>query len=156
MKESLFKLNSYYEGLIQNLYGGAEGCFSAFMLFFYQYNQSTVFSPKLSDCFEDLYQTELENCKVLSEIILKMGGDNKYYSSARKFLSGYNVDYIKNFSKILTADIEFLEFNVIETKNLICKIDDLEIKNRLKIILENKKKSLKKLKETYFKNNIIE
>lgn len=155
MKE-IFKVNSYYEGLIQNLYAGSKGCFSVFMHVFYQYSQSLVYAQEYSSCFEELYKKELDNCVILSELLLKMGGDNKYYSSSRKFLSGYNVDYIKNFSKIFLADIELLEMNIIEVKNIIAKIDNVNFKNKLKIVLENKKYSLKILKENYFKNNLIE
>lgn len=155
MKETLLKINSYYEGLIQNFYAGAKGCFSAFMHFFYQYNQSIVYATQFTDCFRDLYEAELENCQILSEMLLKMGGDNKYYSSSRKFLSGYNVDYVKNFDKIFLCDIEILEINIIEVKNMIYKIDNKTINDNLKKILNNKKNSLKKLKENYFKNNLI-
>ncbi len=155
MKSEFYQVNSYYQGLLQNYYGGANGCFVAFMHFFYQYNQSVVFQPELSECFEKLWQLELENCTILSEIILKMDGDNKYFSSSKKFLSGYNVDYIKNFSKIFLADIEFLEVNVIEIKNLINKIDNIKIKENLKKILKNKQFSLNFLKEKYFKLNLI-
>ena len=156
MKEEIFKTNSYYEGLIQTLYGGGKGCFSAFMHFFYQYNQSVIFATDNSECFKELYTRELENCQILSQLLLKMGGDNKYYSSSRKFLSGNNVDYIKNFQKIFLFDIELLEIGVLETKSLLTKIENLAIKNQLKRVLENKKQCLKMLKETYFKNNLIE
>ncbi|MDE6583046.1 MAG: hypothetical protein K2K31_00125, partial [Clostridia bacterium] len=125
------------------------------MHFFYQYNQIHFFAPEFSEIFEKLYQLELENCSILSEIILKMDGDNKYYSSSKKFISGYNVDYIKNFSKIFLADIEFLEVNIIEVKNLINKIDNVKIKEKLKKILKNKRFSLNFLKEKYFKLNLI-
>lgn len=155
MKNDILSANSYYEGLIQNFYGGAKGCFSAFMHFFYQYNQSLVYAEEYAEIFEMLYKCELENCTVLSKILIKMGGDNKYYSCARKFLSGYNVDYVKNFSKIFLIDIEILEINIIELKGLILKIENKEIKDELKNVLTNKKNSLKILKEFYFKNNLI-
>ncbi len=154
MKQEIFEINSYHEGLIQNFYAGSKGCFIAFMQFFYQYNQSIVFQSEFADCFKQLYEYELENCQILSEIIIKMGGDNKFYSSARKFLSGYNVDYIKNFNKIFLLNIELLEVNIIEVRSMILKIDNLQIKGRLKTILENKKKSLRILREKYFKNNL--
>lgn len=155
MKDVLLKRNSYYEGLLQNLYAGAKGCFSAFMHFFYQYNQSVVFGKQYSECFFFLYNRELENCNIISQILIKMGGDNKYYSSSRKFLSGYNVDYVKHFAKIFLQDIEILEVNIIEVKNIILKIDDLKVKQELLKILSNKKEELKILKEIYFKNNMI-
>lgn len=155
MSKNIIENNSYYEGLIQNLYSGANGCLLCFLQFFYQYNQCSVFDDGFCDCFEKLYEMELKNCKILSKILIQIGGDNKYYSSSRKYFSGYNVDYIKNSSKIFVADIELLEINIIEIKGMICKIENKEIKNDLKIILENKKLSLKILKEEYFRNNLI-
>ena len=156
MKEPFLKVNSYYEGLIQNFYAGAKGCFSAFMHFFYQFNQSVIFANQYSECFKTLYENELENCTILCELLLRMGGDNKFYSSSRKFLSGYNVDYVKNFDKIFLYDIELLEINVIEVKSMIAKIENKVIREKLKIVLENKKESLRILKKKYFKNNLIE
>lgn len=84
-----------------------------------------------------------------------MGGDNKFYSCAKKFLSGHNVDYVKNIAQIFSLDIEFLEINIIEIKNVYSKIENVFAKEALSQILQNKKKSLKMLKECYFKNNLI-
>ncbi len=151
MADKFYKVNSYYEGLIQNLYGGSKGCFVLFMQFFYQYNQMVVFEEENCDLFERLYKNELKNCQILSQILIKIGGDNKYYSSSRKFLSGYNVEYIKNLSKIYSSDIELLEISIIETKNIFEKVENLRIRNQLKTILDNKKNSLKLLKENFFK-----
>ena len=123
--------------------------------FFINITKALFMLKNINNVFFELYQLELENCSILSELIIKMGGDNKYYSSSRKFLSGYNVDYIKNFSKIFLADIEVLEINIIEIKSIISKIENIKIKNKLKQILNNKKNALKILKENYFKNHMI-
>lgn len=155
MKQNIYDSNSYYQGLIQNFYGGAKGCFSAFMHFFYQFNQSEMYYSEYSSCFKVLYTLELENCRILSQILIKMGGDNKYYSNAKKFLSGYNVDYLKNISQIVFMDIEFLECNIIEVKSIISKIENKMIKACMVEILENKKKALKLLKENSVKNNLF-
>lgn len=155
MKENKIKHNSYYEGLIQNLYAGTNGCFVCFMQFFYQFNLSDFYKKELKEAFKFLYLNELENCKILCEILLELGGDNKYYSCEKKYLSGIYVNYSKNFEKIFLEDVECLEINIIDVKGLIYKIEDLKIKNKLKIILENKKNSLKNLKESFFKNNLI-
>lgn len=151
----ILKVNSYYEGLLQNLFGGTKGCFSNFMNFFYQYNQILQFSPENSECMQFLCKMELENCKILSELLIKIGGDNRYYSSSRKYLSGYNVDYCKSISKMFISDVELLEIGIIETKNAIQKIENSTIKLKLKKILENKKQELKLLKETFFRNNLL-
>lgn len=145
-----FKTNSYYEGLIQNLYAGSNGCFSMFMHFFYQFTQSAIFFEEYKSCFEKLYQAELENSRILSELLIKIGGDNKFYSSSRKFLSGNNVDYIKNSSQIFSYDVEMIEVSILECKSLINKIDDNNIKQYLHRILDNKKLEMKILKEQYF------
>ncbi len=131
--------------------GGSKGCFSVFMHFFYQYNQSRVFFDDWAPCFKTLFEKELENCQILSELILKLGGDNKYFSSSRKFLSGNNIEYLKNSSKIFLLDVELLEIGVLETKSLINKIEDGDIRFFLNLILKNKKQELKILKENYFK-----
>lgn len=146
-----FKVNSYYEGLIQNLYGGSRGCFCCFMQFFYQYNRAKLFNENLAECFEELYLLELENCKILSEIIIKIGGDNKYFSAGRKFLSGSNVQYIKKFEDVFLEDIELLEYSILEVKSGISKIEVFRIKQLLQDVLDNKKLELRKLKEDFFK-----
>ena len=155
MRQTLENRNSYYEGLAQNLYCGSSGCFQSFMRFFYQLNQSLVFDEKNATVFQTLCDIEIENCKMLCNVILNLGGDNKFYSSSKKFLSGYSVDYTKNSSQMYVADIEMLEVQMIETKNCIYKIENEKIKSVIKKLLENKKKSLKILRENYFKNNLI-
>lgn len=151
----MIKVNSYYEGLIQNLLGGSKGCFVNFMTFFYQYNQTKQFSPENVDCMKELQRLELKNCEVLSEILIMIGGDNRYYSSSRKYISGFNVDYSKAQSKMFVCDVELLEIGIIEVKNALQKIENKQIKEKLKEILENKKNELKILKETFFKNNML-
>ena len=152
MKKDFFLNNSYYEGLLQNLYGGSKGCFSLFMHFFYQYGQSLVYEKDLSTCFLRLCELELKNCEVLAQILLKMGGDNKFYSNNKKFLSGFNVDYVKDFSKIYHLDVEFLEISLLQTKSVVEKIADLQINSLLKDIVKNKKIEIEILKEKYLKN----
>jgi len=151
----IIKVNSYYEGLIQNLFGGSKGCFSNFMTFFYQYCQVKEFSPENTQCMAKLYEAELKNCQILSEILIMIGGDNRYYSSSRKYLSGFNVDYSKAHSKMFMSDVEMIEIGIIEVKNALQKIENRQIKEKLKEILDNKKSQLKLLKETFFKNNLL-
>lgn len=155
MRKDYNNVNSYYMGLIQNLYGGSKGCFVAFMQFFYQYNQSKVFDAKYQECFKKLYEIEIENCEILSELLLRMGGENKFYSSSFKFVSAQSVDYVQNFEKMFFSDIEFLEIGVADLKSVTSKIENLEIRKRLSRVLQNKKASLKILRENYFKNKLI-
>lgn len=151
----IIEVNSYYEGLLQNLLGGSKGCFVNFMTFFYQYNQVKRFSPENVECMNMLQQLELQNCEILSEILILIGGDNRYYSSSRKYISGFNVDYCKAQAKMFVGDVEMIEIGIIEVKNALQKIENRQIKEKLKKILENKKRELKILKETFFRNNML-
>ena len=154
MKNEFYIENSYYQGLVQNYYSGKNGCFNAFMNFFYQFEQSLIFNKNLIDMFEKLYKLELENCIILSQILLKNGVDCKFLSGQKKFLSGCDVEYTKSFSQMFLNDIEMLEVGVIEVKNLILKIKNLNARAEFGKILKNKKTELKMLRENYLKNNL--
>ncbi|MBP3619766.1 MAG: hypothetical protein J6J24_03800 [Clostridia bacterium] len=97
---------------------------------------------------------ELQNCEILAQVLIKMGGDNKFCSHHHKFLSGFGVDYVKDFSQIYLLDVELLEIGVLEVKNAYEKIEDKSVREMLKNVLTNKKIELGFLKETFFKKNI--
>lgn len=151
-----YSANSYYQGLLQNLYAGSKGCFMAFMQFFFQFCQCRFRHPEFEACFERLGKTELSNCTVLSEILLALGGECKFFSSSRKFLTASSVNFQTDLEGMFAADIEFLELNILELKSAISKIDNAKIKCQLLQILDSKKQSLAFLKECFFKNNLIE
>ncbi len=102
-----------------------------------------------------MYQKELENCQILSTLLQQLGGDNKFYSSSKKFLSAHSLNYSKDIKRVFLNDIELLEINIIDVKSILSKIENPAVKDNLKIILENKKQNLKLLKENFFKNNLI-
>lgn len=95
---------------------------------------------------------ELENCNLLGQLILKIGGDNKFYSSTKRYLFGQNIDYVKNPNQIFSTDIEILEMQILEVKSMILKIESVQIKEILKEVLKSKKEELKILKVEFFKN----
>ena len=142
--------NSYYEGLLQDLFCGNDGFFTIFMHFLYQYNQIFVFYPKFEKEFEKLFQTEIEVCNILSKIIIEMGGDAKYYSSTKKFLNG-NIDYIKSLSSIIDVDLELVEKGLIDVKNVLSKVDNIRIKTELRKVVALKEFEEKILKELKIK-----
>lgn len=140
--------NSYYEGLLQDLFCGNDGFFVIFMHFLYQFNQIFIFYPKFEKDFEKLYLLELEVCNILSRLIIEIGGDAKFYSSTKKYLSG-NIDYIKSLSPIVDIDLELVEKGLIDVKNVLSKIDNIRIKTELRKIVaykENEEKILKDIK----------
>ena len=142
-------------GLVQNLYSGKNGCILLFLQFLYQFNISKNF-PQFSDCFSLLLKNEFENCRILGDVLLEMGGDPQFCSSSHKHFSSCSVNYCKDPDKIFLYDIEMLEIHSLDLKSAISKIDNLFLKEKLKKVLENKKNSLKLLKEFYFKNKIVQ
>ena len=66
-----------------------------------------------------------------------------------------NIDYVKNLKNIVEFDIELIEKSLIDVKNVISKIDDVEIKARIKNILQIKKAEEKILKNLFLKLNQI-
>ena len=155
MTKKILTKNSYYEGLLQDLYCGNDVLFSNFLHFFYQYNNIFVFYEKFSNEFQTLYKLELEACESVCKVIFSMGGDPKYFSANKKYISGMNIDYVKNLKNIVEFDIELIEKSLIDVKNVISKIDDVEIKARIKNILQIKKTEEKILKNLFLKLNQI-
>ena len=96
-----------------------------------------------------------KNCKILSSILLDMGGDPQFFSSSRKFVTTRSVNYVKDAGRMFLTDIELLEINILDLKSALAKIENQVVKEKLKLVLENKKNQLKFLKKEYFKNQII-
>lgn len=138
--------NSYYQGLLCDLYAGKDGCFVCFMQMFYQNNLCKSLEREV-DFFEVIAKKELKNCEILSRLLTKVGGDLQYHSSSRVFISGKTIDYVKNLKKMIESDVELMEVSQVNLKNAISKIDDKQIVGDLKKVLQNKRESLSLLKE---------
>lgn len=158
MKGYFLTKNSYYEGLLQDLFCGNDGFFTIFLHFYYQFNQFFVYNNNFSSIFKFVYMKELENCEVVSNLLVLMGGDAKFYSSNKKFISGSGIDYVKNLKSAFELDIELVEKSLIDVKNALVKIDNTKIKEKLRIVIKNKEEELDKLKNGFvemlnFQNN---
>lgn len=149
MEKKILIKNSYYEGLLQDLFCGDDGFFAIFMHFFYQYNQIFCFNPDFKDVFKILYMKELEACELVSALIIEIGGDAKYYSAMRKYLSGLKIDYVKNLKVILENDVELVEKSLIDVKGVLSKIENPQIKTELRKILAIKNEELDIVKNAY-------
>lgn len=144
----LFK-NSYYEGLLQDLFCGKDGFFTIFMHFFYQKNQIFINYPDFYNSFCDLLSIELTVCERVSKVIIELGGDAKFYSSAKKYISGSGVDYIKNLASMLELDIELIEKNIIDLKSVYSKVENGNIRASLNEILVLKNEEINILKNCF-------
>ena len=116
--------------------------------------QIFCFNQNFKEEFKLLCDKELEACEIISALIIQFGGDAKYYSSMRKFLSGSKIDYVKNFKMMLENDIELVEKSLLDVKSALCKIENMQIKTDLRKILVLKNEELEIIKKIYL--NVIE
>ena len=143
--------NSYYEGLLQDLFCGKDGFFPVFLHFFYQKNQIFVFYPDFYEDFSKLSLLEQQTSEKVCELLILLQGDAKYYSSNKQFFSGSGIDYVKKLDAILNYDIELVEKNIIDLKNAYSKIENADIRAGLSEIISVKKEELDILKNCYIK-----
>lgn len=148
------KHNSYYSGLLQNLYAGSESSISLLLQLLYDANILSCFSRDIAKTFFEFSQDEIHNQYILSQCILMVGGDPLFLNSQNKWFSGRNVDYVKDIRQIIILLIENIEKIILDLKLTISKIDDFQLKKHLTTVLRNEKEHLEKINEmknTYIK-----
>ncbi|MEG1751498.1 MAG: hypothetical protein RR140_00180 [Clostridia bacterium] len=149
---SRLKPNAYYCGLIQNLYAGTEGELCTTMQFFYSANILSPFNKNLSSILEQISKTDFLHASMLSDLIIRLGGDPILINNQGKWLSGRSLDYIKDTKQIISLNLELKEKIIIDTRTAIAKIDDIQVKQVLFQILSDEilhRKSLQNLKRVY-------
>lgn len=148
-KLNRIKHNDYYSGLVQNLFCGKEGKVASFLQFTYQANILSPFGSSFARLFSNIASDELYHTKLLSEIILSLGGDPVYASNQGMWFGGRWIDYVKDIKQMLFLNIENKEKSIIDYKTTISKIDDMQIKQALEFILKDEVSICKKLKQAY-------
>lgn len=140
--------NSYYSGILQNLFAGSEGEVVLFLQLRYQAMILKNFNPKISNMLEEIANCDLKHQELLSGAIEKTYGNPIYATSTGKWIGGRQIDYVKNVKQILLMNLEAKEKAIIDYKVAISKIDNVQIKLLLGAILsdeENHRLILKKL-----------
>lgn len=145
--------NSYYCGILKNLYAGSEGECAIFLQFSYQKYILNEFNYDLSNLLEEIRINDLNHQKMLSNAILMTGGDPVFANAQNVWLRTNQIDYVKDINQILSYDIELKEKIIIDYKLAISKIDNFEIKNMLSFIAKEEENHLKKLKIEFEKLN---
>ena len=151
-KLTRIKHNSYYLGIVQNLYCSNESEIVSFLQFEYQKNILLPFGNDFGRLFETIAQEDLFHSSLLAEIIISLGGNPIYCDNQGKWLGGRRIDYVKNVKSMLELDIELKEKMIIDYKSAISKIDDLKIKKMLEMIVKEEEIGYFKLKELF--NNV--
>ena len=147
--------NSYYSGILQNLYAGPEGEVVLFLQLRYHYNILKLFNPKIADVIYEIALTDLKHQELLANAIQMTYGNPIYATTQGKWLGGRQIDYIKDTKQLLLANLEAKEKTIIDYKIAISKIENTQIKLLLSAILadeENHRLILKKLIKSIDKN----
>lgn len=146
-KLTRIKHNSYYLGIVQNLYCSNESEIVCFLQFEYQKNLLLPFGNDFGRFFGNIAQEDLFHSSLLAEAIISLGGNPVYCDNQGKWLGGRRIDYVKNIKAMLELDIELKEKMIIDYKSAISKIDDIKIKKMLEMIVKDEEACYSKLKE---------
>lgn len=138
--------NSYYCGILQNLFAGNESECVMLMQLKYQISILTGFYDNYVETLKNICSNDLYHQELLAHAILMCGGDPIYANAQNKWLGGRQVDYIKDLKQIISYDIEFKEKMIIDYKIAIAKIENFEIKSLLASILQDEESHLRQLK----------
>ena len=143
--------NSYYSGILQNLFAGPEGEVITFLQLQYHANTLKNFNEKISKILYEISLTDLKHQQLLANAIEMTYGNPIYANSQGKWIGGRQIDYVKNTKQIIHANLEAKEKSIIDYKIAISKIENTQIKLLLTAILsdeENHRLILKKILKT--------
>ena len=140
--------NSYYQGILQNLFCGSEGEVVAILQLSYQKSLLCFHQSPLSKIITSILQHDQKHIELLSDAIMTLGGNPMYYNNQKKFLSLRQIDYLSNPQSMLRADIELKEKTIIDYKVAISKISNTNLKMYLERIVQDEKLHLKLLRQS--------
>ena len=143
------KHNSYYQGLLQNLYAGNDGEMANFLQLSYQSFILSPFGSSQARVFAEIAEEDLLHAKHLAQAIISLGGDPIFCSTQGKWLGGRVVDYVKGIKQMLGINIEAKEKLIIDYKTTLTKIEEIEIKRMIEGILNEEENHLLKLKSVF-------
>lgn len=140
--------NSYYLGLVQNLYAGSEGELASFLQTTYQ---SGVLedTQQVAEILKKIAEQDKKHLSILSHVILMLGGDPKFFNAQNKWFSTREIDYVQGVKQVVSFDIELKEKIIIDYKSTIQKISSPDIKAVLARILADENNHLQALKNIY-------
>ena len=147
-----FCKNSYYSGILQNLYSGSEGETVIFLQLRYHSYILERFNEAISQALKDIASDDLKHQELLANAIQMTSSDPIYCNSEGKWLGGRQIDYIKDTKQILLLNLEVKEKSIIDYKIAISKIENQQIRALLSAILSDEEEHRTLLKKLI--NNI--
>lgn len=141
--------NSYYLGLVQNLYAGSEGELACFLQATYQVQVLEDYDQEIVGTLKKIAEQDQKHLSILSHIILMLGGNPKFLNAQNKWFSTREIDYVQGVKQIISFDIELKEKVILDYKSTIQKISSSEIKSVLSRILADENNHLQALRNIY-------
>lgn len=141
--------NSYYLGLVQNLYAGSEGELACFLQATYQFQALEDYDHEIVGTLKKIAEQDQKHLSILSHIILMLGGNPKFLNAQNKWFSTREIDYVQGVKQIISFDIELKEKVILDYKSTIQKISSSEIKSVLSRILADENNHLQALRNIY-------
>lgn len=141
--------NSYYLGLVQNLYAGSEGELACFLQATYQFQALEDYDQEIVGTLKKIAEQDQKHLSILSHIILMLGGNPKFLNAQNKWFSTREIDYVQGVKQIISFDIELKEKVILDYKSTIQKISSSEIKSVLSRILADENNHLQALRNIY-------
>ncbi|MEG1499470.1 MAG: ferritin family protein [Clostridia bacterium] len=141
--------NSYYAGLLQNLFCGDDSEVCSFLSFRYYIYCLSPFYESVVTVLQKIAQQELKHQEILANAIIMLGKNPVYYDAQCKWFSTRSIDYIKNLKDVLSFSREKKEKAIIDYKLAMSKISNFEIKNLLERILIDEEKHLEWILKLY-------
>lgn len=138
--------NSYYSGILQNLYSGSEGEVILFLQFSYHSYILEGFNDEISKVLKEIALDDLKHQELLANAIQMTAGDPLYCNSEGKWLGGRQIDYVKDTRQILKLNLGTKEKSIIDYKIAISKIENQQIKALLASILTDEEEHRNQLK----------
>ena len=141
--------NSYYLGLVQNLYAGSEGELACLLQATYQFQVLEDYDQEIVGTLKKIAEQDQKHLSILSHIILMLGGNPKFLNAQNKWFSTREIDYVQGVKQIISFDIELKEKVILDYKSTIQKISSSEIKSVLSRILADESNHLQALRNIY-------
>lgn len=141
--------NTFFAGLLQNLYADDTGELASFLQFSYFSFCLNPYGEKLSRLFESIAQDDLSHTKILGETIVMLGEKPIFKNNGGKMLGTRCIKTETDVLSMLSTGIAIKEKSIINLKFTVAKIDNRYLQNTLNTILNEEIYHLGGLKDNF-------
>lgn len=149
-KMSELKSNPFYTEILQNLYMGDKGEVVSYLQLCYQSFLLLPFGSEYGNIFGEIASEDFLHMKLLSQRIIKFGGNPVFSNTQGIWLGGRSINYSKDIKSMLFSNIELKESSLINYKTAYAKIENESLKKLLKSIILDEETHIAKFKSCLY------